>query len=123
MSDVREVSPAKALEMIRKGALLVDVREPFEIAGKSLDVPETLLIPLRDIDKRYREIPKGRQVIVCCRTGSRSVIATRILMKHGYNKAFNMQSGVIRWESEGLPVKGKPKQKFGSWLLKIFSRK
>lgn len=123
MNKVQEVVPAKAFAMIQKGALLVDVREAHEVARKSFDVPDIMLIPLREFENRFREIPVKRQVILACNSGGRSIVATRILMNHGYRKVVNMQYGIMRWAKEGLPVKGKPKQTFGAWLLQMFRGK
>ena len=123
MSNIREVSPAAALGLIKKGALLVDVREPGEVARKSFDVPDIMLIPLREIERRYKEIPANRKVIVACNSGSRSSMAMRTLMNHGFSKAVNMQYGMSGWSREGLPVKRKAKQGFGSWLMGLFGKK
>jgi len=123
MNSTREVSPANAFAMIQKGALLVDVREPHEVAKKSFDVPEILLIPLGELEKRFREIPVDRQVIIGCKHGNRSLMANRFLKIHGYSKAVNLQSGIVRWAEEGLPLKGRLKQKNGSLLLQLFGRK
>lgn len=123
MNKVQEVVPAKAFAMIQKGALLVDVREAYEVARKSFDVPDIMLIPFRDFEKRFQEIPVKRQVIIACNSGNRSAVATRVLMNHGYRKVVNMQYGIMRWAKEGLPVKGKPKQTFGAWLLQMFHGK
>ncbi len=123
MTKTPEVSPAKALAMIQKGALLVDVRETNEISKKSFDISNITLIPLRELKNRFQEIPVDRQVIIACHTGNRSLMATRFLMNNGYSKALNMQQGIVRWEKEGLPVKSELKQKSGSWLKQILSRK
>ncbi len=123
MNNTHEVSPAKALAMIQKGALLVDVREPNEVSKKSFDVSNITLIPLRELKNRFQEIPVDRQVIIACHAGNRSLMATRFLMSNGYSKALNMQQGIVRWEKEGLPIKSEQKQKSGSWLKQILSRK
>jgi len=123
MNNTQEVSPNKALVMIQKGALLVDVREPKEVAKKSFDVPDVLLIPIRELQTRFQEIPVDRKIIIACHIGNRGSMATQFLMNQGYKKAFNMQQGIVRWEKEGLPVKNKPKQSTGSWLMRLFSGK
>jgi rhodanese-related sulfurtransferase len=123
MKNMLEVTPAKAFAMIQKGALLVDVREPGEVDRKSFDVPEIMLIPLRQLETRYKEIPADRQVIIACHSGSRSIMASRFLMNQGYKKAVNMQSGIARWAAEGLPLKEKEKQKTSLWLSQLFSKK
>ena len=118
-----EVTPTKAFAMIQKGALLVDVREPGEVDRKSFDVPEILLIPLRQLETRYQEIPTDRQVIIACHSGNRSLMASRFLVNQGYKKAVNMQFGIARWGAEGLPIKGAPAQQSGSWLSQLFNKK
>ncbi len=123
MKNTREVTPAKAFAMIKNGALLVDVREPGEVDRKSFDVPEIMLIPLRQLETRYKEIPADRQVIIACHSGSRSIMASRFLVNHGYSKAVHMQSGIVFWAAEGLPVKGTQKKTTGSLLSRLFSRK
>lgn len=119
---MREVTPTKAFAMIQKGALLVDVREQREVDRQSFDVPEILLIPLRQLEQRLSEIPTDRQVIIACHSGNRSLMACRFLMNHGYSKAINMQSGIICWAAEGLPLKEMQKQTSGSWLSQLFNR-
>ncbi len=123
MSNTHEVTPTKALAMIQKGALLVDVREPKEVARKSFDVSNILLIPVRELKKRFQEIPVDRKVVLACHIGNRGLMATHFLMNQGYTKAVNMQQGIVRWEKEGLPVKSVLKQKTGSWLKQLFSVK
>jgi rhodanese-related sulfurtransferase len=123
MKNPHEVTAAKAFAMIKKGALLVDVREPREVARKSFDVPEILLIPLRQLEQRYQEIPADRQVVIACQHGSRGSMAIRFLIKQGYRRAVNLQSGIVNWAAAGLPVKGTPKQKTGSWLLQLLGRR
>ncbi len=122
MNKTLDVSPATALAMIQKGALLVDVREPHEVAIKSFDVPGVMLIPLREFENRYKEIPAERQVIIACNLGNRSMMATRFLINHGYSKAVNMQRGIVSWENEGLPIKKAVNEKNGSWLSQQFRR-
>ena len=122
MKNLREVTPDKAFAMIKKGALLVDVREQGEVDRQSFDVPEILLIPLRQFEIRYKEIPADREVIIACRSGNRSLMASRFLVNQGYKKAFNMQFGIVRWAAEGLPLKEKQKAKTNQWLSQLFGR-
>jgi rhodanese-related sulfurtransferase len=121
MTKVKDVTPSAAHAMTKKGALLVDVREQGEVAGKSFDIPDIMLVPLSKFEKCCSEIPYDRQVIIACNSGNRSMMAARMLMNQGYRRVANLQHGIIRWEMEGLPVKKKPKQNLMSLLLKKFS--
>ena len=122
MNNTQEVSPMTAFSMIQKGAILVDVREANEVARKSFDVSDVMLISLSAIKKRFQEIPVDREVIIACNLGNRSMMALRFLMSQGYSKAVNMQHGIVRWEKDGLPLKKQPKQNAGSWLLQKLQR-
>ncbi len=121
MIKIKEISPTAAHAMIKKGVLLVDVRQPQEVAKKSFDLPEVLLLPLNRLEERFREIPADRQAIIACNSGNRSLIAARFLADHGYRKVINMQYGITRWEKDGLPVIRKPKQNPIYWLLRMFN--
>ena len=74
------VKPDEAMEMLRSGATLLDVRENTEWhAGH---VPGAVHVPVKNVaTQALKRLPKGRPVIVTCRTGSRSRGATRIVAK------------------------------------------
>ena len=123
MAKVKDVSPGNAYAMIKKGALLVDVRQPREIARISFYIPDVIEIPLSGFEQRVQEIPAKRKVIVACKRGNRSMYAARLLMNNGHNRVFNLEHGIIRWEKEGLPVKSAPKQSLLSKLMSLFGKK
>jgi rhodanese-related sulfurtransferase len=123
MKNLQEVSPTKAQALIRKGALLVDVREPKEVSTKSFDVSSIMLIPVRELKKRFQEIPLDRKVVIACHVGNRGLMVTRFLLNNGYTDVVNMKEGIVRWEKEGFPVKNELKAATGSWLKQLFGRK
>jgi rhodanese-related sulfurtransferase len=65
-----------------RGATLVDVRSAGEFARGS--APETLNIPLHELNSRMGEIPKDAPVVVGCASGTRSGMAKRALKRQGY---------------------------------------
>ena len=107
MKNIREVNATAALALLKKGAVLVDVREVREVAKKAFDVPDVVAVPLSQLQARFREIPSKRQLVVACRSGNRSSMAIRLLTGQGYNKVVNLQHGIIGWERAGLPVNPK----------------
>ena len=123
MTKIKNITPGAAFAMMKKGALLVDVREPREIARKAFDVPDIMLIPLSTFEQRFQEIPVNRNVIIACNSGNRSLTAGRLLLNRGYRKVVNMQYGIVGWDKEGLPIKRKPKQNVWSLLLQMFRKK
>jgi NADPH-dependent 2,4-dienoyl-CoA reductase/sulfur reductase-like enzyme/rhodanese-related sulfurtransferase len=87
----------------KDGALLLDVREPIELAVES--VPGALNIPLGQLRARLGELPRDREIHVTCRSGQRSYYATRILLQNGF-KVRNLAGGMLSrtqtvtfWES------------------------
>jgi len=103
---VKEICPTSTQRRIAEGALLVDVREANEIAELSFDVPKIMHIPLSEFEERYKEIPKDQNVVLVCKSGSRSLRAAGFLVNHGYDQVVNMQFGIIRWVQKGFPTKG-----------------
>jgi rhodanese-related sulfurtransferase len=61
-------------------------------------------ISLDEIATRMGRIPKAREIICICETGSRSRVAVRQLERQGY-KVSNMRTGMLGWKRAGLPVK------------------
>lgn len=69
--------------------LVVDVREDFEYNEKH--VKYAVQIRLSEIENRMPEIAdwKNKNLVLICRSGSRSGRAAAILQKNGFNKLFN----------------------------------
>jgi rhodanese-related sulfurtransferase len=106
LPEAREVCPTTARRLLAEGALLVDVREPAEVAQLAFAGCEQLRIPLSQFEQRFAEIPRDRDVILACAVGSRSLKATYWLMYQGYDRVMNMQYGLQRWAARGFPVEG-----------------
>lgn len=66
--------------------LVVDARTPVEFASGHF--PGAVSIPLEDMQKRIKEIPKDKFIIVHCKTGGRGEIGYRLLKEKGYAVKF-----------------------------------
>ena len=82
--------------------LVLDVREPSEYSAGHIS--GSTLIPLQQLSSRMSELPKDREIICVCASGSRSGSAARQLKSNGYN-VLNLSGGMSRWQRAGLPVK------------------
>lgn len=93
------------MEMLRSGATMLDIRENNEWnAGHA---PGAVHVPVKNVaSQALKRLPKGRPVIVTCRTGARSRGATRILREKGVD-AINLSGGMAAWESAGGRIIGK----------------
>jgi rhodanese-related sulfurtransferase len=74
---------------------ILDVREPQEY--RAGHVEGAVLIPLGDLPKRCAEVPKDKQVVVCCKMGGRSSQAVEFLRKKGYDNILNLSGGYDAW--------------------------
>jgi rhodanese-related sulfurtransferase len=106
LDEAKEVCPTTALRMSREGALLVDVRERDEIDGLAFDVPDLVVMPMSEFERRCAELPRDRDLVMVCRVGERSLKATYYLMYRGYTRVANMTDGIAKWARRGFPVKG-----------------
>jgi len=77
-------------------ALILDVREPAEFdAGH---IPGTLNLPLSALRRRHGELPRGREIVVCCGVGQRAYYAVRFLLQHGF-RAANLSGGYTTYRA------------------------
>ncbi len=106
LDEAKEVCPTSTRRLIETGALLVDVREPDEIGSCSFDVPAIVNIPMSQLEERWSEVPKNRDVVMVCLSGERSLKATYFLQYQGYTNVSNMGGGIAKWVRKGFPVKG-----------------
>jgi rhodanese-related sulfurtransferase len=97
------VQEAADLQGDDEGALLVDVREPNEFAQGRAE--GAVLLPLGQLNSRFDELPRDRQLLMVCRTGGRSSNATKFLASQGFDKAVNVNGGMVAWHNAGLPMK------------------
>jgi len=104
VSPKAEITIDEALALSKKGVLIIDVREPDELAEISYDVSNIKNIPLGELEARLSEVPKDKQIIVVCRSGKRSGNAYGILKQNGFTNMANMQGGVLAWQEKGFPT-------------------
>ena len=83
-------------------AVLLDVREANEV--REAAVPGALHIPLGQLSQQGSTLPRDRDLLVLCRSGNRSSLATEMLHKNGFDRAYNVSGGIIAWSQARLPI-------------------
>jgi rhodanese-related sulfurtransferase len=78
--------------------VLLDVREPDEIATASL--ADATLIPMGEIPARASELPQDVPIVVMCHSGGRSAYVTQYLNQNGYPDAVNLAGGIDAWSTQ-----------------------
>lgn len=97
---IRQLTPAEAADAHRTGAILLDVREPFETAQGV--IPESVLIPLADVLAEPERAGRG-PVVVVCQVGVRAQRAAATLRAAGV-EASVLAGGMAAWQRAGAPV-------------------
>ena len=97
-----DYTPREVAALIAQGNVqLIDVRQAHEHeAGR---IPGSRLIQLADLPIQAQTIDVDKPVILYCRSGSRSAMATGALVRAGYD-AHNMVGGMLEWQAGGLPM-------------------
>lgn len=98
-----------------KELLIVDIREQSEFdqfhIKDSLFVPRGILETAceDEYDDALPALVKGRdkEIIVICRSGNRSVLATQMMLALGFTNVSSMKTGLRGWNDYDLPLYGK----------------
>jgi molybdopterin/thiamine biosynthesis adenylyltransferase/rhodanese-related sulfurtransferase len=83
------------------GTLIIDVREPYELAICRLSDAEH--IPMRQIPERLGDLPRDRHLLILCHAGGRSLRVTEFLRAHGLTAVTNIGGGISAWAEEVDP--------------------
>lgn len=95
---LESVAPAEARRRIAAGALLVDVREADEFAAGH--IKDAHLVPLSQLKQGTADLSAlaGRELVVTCRSGVRSLTACTLLEAQGLGPVVNVAGGLKAWE-------------------------
>jgi len=102
---ITQVNAESAREMIEDpGIAIFDVRTLPEF--RSGHVKGAIPIPVAEIDGKIGSLAsyRDRQVLVCCLSGARSMTASRVLRKNGFNRVTNLKGGMNDWIGKGFTV-------------------
>jgi rhodanese-related sulfurtransferase len=104
VSQVQDLTPAEVAQGINEGRyLLVDVREPNEVAAEAYS--DAVVVPLSSFDPKQIPDPHGKQVVFACRSGKRSVTASLAAQAAGLAYDKHLAGGILGWKAAGLPTK------------------
>lgn len=105
LADFESVSPKQAQTLLAndKDVFLLDVRTPKEFSEEHIE--GATLIPLDALNTSVGKLHgiKEKKIVVYCKSGMRSVAASRILVNNGF-VPLNLEGGINEWKNEGLSV-------------------
>ena len=102
----QDLNAKQFYEMIQKekDVIILDVRTPQEYQeghiSNAINIPVQILGQQLDKLKNF----KDKKILVYCRSGHRSAIASQILDRAGFKNVYNLKGGLFEWKASGLPL-------------------
>jgi molybdopterin/thiamine biosynthesis adenylyltransferase/rhodanese-related sulfurtransferase len=102
-----DISASQLAERLKRGdpIRLLDVREPHELQISRLE--GATLIPYGQLAARLSELNSAEEIVVFCKSGSRSAYALELLASAGFRKIKHLDGGINAWAEAvdpSLPV-------------------
>ena len=96
------VDQLRAFTATEPQALLLDVREPWEVQLARIELPgiAALHIPMNDIPQRLDEIDALQPVVCICHHGVRSAQVVAFLQQRGCPRVYNLAGGIDAWSAQ-----------------------
>ncbi len=102
-----DITASELAERMKQGnhVRLIDVREPHELQISQLE--GATLIPLGQMAARLSELDSAEEIVLFCKSGTRSARALELLASAGFRKVKNLKGGINAWAREvdsSLPI-------------------
>ncbi len=112
MPRIKEISVSDLRRMLRDEDRfeLLDIRTPAEVERGVLPKAKTMAMHLVPLNLNYFS-ESSRQIVIYCRTGSRSAQVCRFLNQQGINNVISLRGGVVKWASGGHSLQPGPADK------------
>lgn len=110
MFPIKEIDVAtmKADYLNKDNVEILDIRTPAEVSHGVIPNAKTLPMHLIPLKMDYFTGASDKDIIIYCRTGSRSAQACMFLNQQGVNNVFNLRGGIVSWASSGQPIDSSP---------------
>jgi len=101
-----EVSQLKDFLRAQPLALLLDVREDWEVQRAAIQLPgaASLHIPMQQIPARLQELPREQPIVCICHHGMRSAQVVAFLQRQGFDAVYNLAGGIDAWSLDVEPA-------------------
>jgi rhodanese-related sulfurtransferase len=99
---IQSIHCQQALALQAQGALILDVREPWELEIAAID--QALNMPMQSIPAALGALPRDQNLLILCHHGIRSMHVARFLEGHGFDALFNVVGGIDAWSREVNPA-------------------
>jgi len=105
------ISVVALYDLINAGAapVVIDVRSATARALEPRWIPGAIHVPLNDIARHVKELPRNREIIVYCTCPNEASAArvAKILVRNGFKSVRPLHGGLDAWISAGYYVEGR----------------
>lgn len=101
---IEDLTPVEVADRMRSDSppVLVDVREDWERSIAA--IPDAVGIPMAEIPSRLHELPSGRDIVLFCHHGMRSLQVAHWLQTQGFDRLVNLTGGIDAWSHDVDPT-------------------
>lgn len=104
---MKTVTPERAVELVKSGAVLIDIREAAEYAHEN--IPGARHHALSQIDAQHPVRAGDTVLIFHCKSGARTNMnARRLAASSGQCEVYLLGGGIEAWKRAGLPTSAQP---------------
>ncbi len=100
-AEIAEVDTARGEAMRAEGSIVLDIREPDEVAQGVIPGAITIVRGNLEAQVENRIPDKSASIVVLCAGGVRSAFAAKSLAELGYTNVVSMDGGFNKWKDEG----------------------
>lgn len=110
LRDLRmaRISPEELKQKLdrHEPVIVIDLRHSLDFLYEPYTIPGAIRIPMDELDKRNREIPSGKEVVLYCTCPNEasSAMTAIDLRKYGVTKVRPLLGGFHKWRRLGFPV-------------------
>ena len=104
---MKSITPERAAELIKSGAVLIDIREKAEYASEN--IPGARHHALSQIDAQHPVRAGDTVLIYHCKSGARTNMnSQRLAASSGDCETYLLGGGIEAWKRAGLPTSTQP---------------
>ncbi|MEE8574421.1 MAG: rhodanese-like domain-containing protein [Thermodesulfobacteriota bacterium] len=108
LSSMKTVTVEEVFEKLSSAdpPVILDVREPHELAGELGHIKGAINIPIDRMGMRTRELRSSmdKEIVCVCRSDARAGDVARMLTQFGFSQIKVMTGGMIEWNNAKYPV-------------------
>jgi len=99
------VLPSEVPELLKRGAVIVDIRSELETEIKSFGPDNVVYLPYDELENNWGSLPLEKPLIFADAVGLYSKVAAEKMYQSGYPEVASLSGGIADWEKDGMPLK------------------